>query len=88
MLVSAYQTPLSEIHLEHAALTPAVDVETDDDESEPEDVELYEEDSEAENPDEPDPVSDFDNIQYRRRLHCHFADSLSIWPSYSTCVLA
>ena len=65
-LISACQTPLSLIHLEHTALTPAVDVETDDDESEPEeaeDVELYEEDSEEENPDEPDPVSDSDKIQ-------------------------
>ena len=29
--ISAYQTPLSVIHLEHAALRPAVDVGTDND---------------------------------------------------------
>ena len=84
MLVSACQTPLSVIHLEHT-VTPAVDVEMDNAESEPEEaegVELYEEESAEVNPDEPDPVSDSDDVQETAALSLL---THSIWSSYSTC---
>ena len=89
LVISAYQTPLSVIHLEHAAVTPAVhvDVEMDDDESEPKEAEMLSCTVRRvqRRKTQMSQILFLILMTYRRRLHCHCWLTLDLVELFDLC---